>query len=142
MEDEEESYKVSSELLNRAVEFHGHLGPFLVLGLIMSKIAYKFLKQISNVKVKTRFEPPRSCVLDGVQVATKCTLGNRKLSFIESQSEISGEFRSNERSILIICKRNFLENLESRMKRKEHTTEEEALNVLKINAEEIFDIQK
>nr|MDO8080105.1 formylmethanofuran dehydrogenase subunit E family protein [Candidatus Freyarchaeota archaeon] len=137
-----ESYKISSELLKRAVDFHGHLGPFLVLGLMMSKTAYRFLKQISVVKVKTRFEPPRSCVLDGVQVATKCTLGNTKLSFVESQSEISGEFRGDEGRILILCKKSFLEKLESRMKRKEHTVEEEALNILKINEEEIFDIRK
>jgi formylmethanofuran dehydrogenase subunit E len=137
-----ESYKVSSELLKQAIEFHGHLGPFLVLGLMMSKTAYKFLKQISSVKVRTRLKPPRSCVLDGVQVATKCTLGNTKLSFVESQSEISGEFQGNEESILIRCKKSFLEKLENSLKRKEHSLEEEAYNILKSSEEEIFDVQK
>lgn len=137
-----ESYKVSSELLKRAIEFHGHLGPFLVLGLMMSKTACKYLRQISSVKVKTRLKPPRSCVLDGVQVATKCTLGNTKLSFVESQSEISGEFNGNEGSIIILFKKSFLEKLENCMKEKEHTLEEDALNILKSNEEEIFDIQK
>ncbi|MEM3525771.1 MAG: formylmethanofuran dehydrogenase subunit E family protein [Candidatus Jordarchaeaceae archaeon] len=142
-EDEKfESCNVSKELLERAVEFHGHLGPFLVLGLMMSKLAYKFLKQISSVKVKTKLEPPRSCVLDGIQVATKCTLGNRKLSFTESQSEISSEFKGNEGCIVVSCKNDFLESLEKRMKRKEHTVEEEALNLLKMDEGEIFDIKK
>jgi formylmethanofuran dehydrogenase subunit E len=137
-----ESYKISSELLKRAVEFHGHLGPFLVLGLMMSKTACRFLKQISSVRVKTRLEPPCSCVLDGVQVATKCTLGNTKLFFEKSQSEISGEFRGEGKKILIVCKKKFLETLENRMKRKEKTVEEEALNIAEINYEEIFDIKK
>jgi formylmethanofuran dehydrogenase subunit E len=137
-----ESYKISSELLKRAVEFHGHLGPFLVVGLMMSKTACRFLKQISSVRVKTRLEPPRSCVLDGVQVATKCTLGNTKLSFEESQSEISGEFRGEGKKILIVCKKKFLESLEKRMKNKEKTVEEEALNIAEINYEEIFDVKK
>jgi formylmethanofuran dehydrogenase subunit E len=137
-----ESCEISSELLKRAVEFHGHLGPFLVLGLMMSKTAYRFLKQISSIRIKTRLNPPRSCVLDGVQVATKCTLGNTKLSFAESQSEISGEFRGEGKKMLIVCKKKFLEDLENRMKRKEKTVEEEAMNIAEINYEEIFDIKK
>ncbi|WXG39946.1 MAG: formylmethanofuran dehydrogenase subunit E family protein [Candidatus Freyarchaeum deiterrae] len=142
-EDEKpEVCEISSDLLKRAVEFHGHLGPFLVLGLMMSNTACRFLKQVSGVKIKTRLVPPRSCVLDGVQVATKCTLGNTKLFSVESQSEISGEFRGEGKKILIVCKKKFLENLENRMKRKEKTGEEEALNIAEMNYEEIFDVKK
>ncbi len=136
-----DSPKISSKLLKRAVDFHGHLGPFLVLGLIMSKTALKFLKKVSSVMVKTRLKPPRSCLLDGIQIVTQCTLGNTKLTVVESQSEVSGEFRSDDKNILIMCRKSFLDKLESRMKRKDKPLEEEALDILKID-EEIFDIKE
>jgi formylmethanofuran dehydrogenase subunit E len=137
-----DSSKITSELLKRAIDFHGHLGPFLVLGLKMSKTAFKLLKQVTSVRAKTRLKPPRSCVLDGIQIATQCTSGNMKLIVVESQSEIIGEFRGEDKKILIVCKKSFLDELESRMKRKEKPLEEEALNILKIDEEEIFDIKE
>ncbi|MGQ9722447.1 MAG: FmdE family protein [Candidatus Jordarchaeum sp.] len=136
------SEEISSELIKRAVEFHGHLGPFLVLGLRMSKKACRFLKQVSSVEVKTRLKPPRSCILDGIQIVTKCTLGNTNLKFLESPSEISGEFRDQDKKIVIECKKSFLDKLESQMRRKERPLEEMALNILKIDEDEIFDIKK
>ncbi len=137
-----ESYEVSSELLKRAVDFHGHLGPFLVLGLRMSKAAHRFLKQISSVKVKTALMPPRSCVIDGIQIATRCTIGNTKLAVVESPSEISGEFIGEGGKIVIRCKNKFLKNLDSSIKSKEKTLEEIALNIKELDDNEIFDIEK
>ncbi|MEX2704365.1 MAG: FmdE family protein [Candidatus Freyrarchaeum guaymaensis] len=141
-EEKEQETKVSSELLKRAIDFHGHLGPFLVIGLLMSNAAHRLLGEITSVKVKTRLRPPRSCVLDGVQVATRCTLGNAKLKAVDSQSEISAEFtRKDERKILVTCKGDFLDKLEKRLERKEKTLEEEALSLLEVDAKEIFDIK-
>ncbi|MEM2957368.1 MAG: formylmethanofuran dehydrogenase subunit E family protein [Candidatus Jordarchaeaceae archaeon] len=137
-----ESYEVSSELLKRAVEFHGHLGPFLVLGLRMSKTAHRFLKQISRVKVKTASKPPRSCVIDGIQIVTRCTIGNTKLAVVESPSEISGEFIGEGEKVVIRCKNKFLKNLDSSIKSKEKTLEEIALNIKELDDNEIFDIEK
>ncbi|MHA1580257.1 MAG: FmdE family protein [Candidatus Freyarchaeota archaeon] len=141
-EEKEKETKVSSELLKRAVNFHGHLGPFLVMGLLMSNAAYTLLGEVASVKVKTRLRTPRSCVLDGVQVATRCTLGNAKLKTVESQTEISAEFKGrNERKVLVTCRGGFLDKLEKRLKRKERTLEEEALELLELDEKEIFYIK-
>ena len=87
-------------LLNRAVEFHGHLGPFLVLGL---RIGLAGLRELNakrgekklRVTAKLEYSIPFSCAVDGLQIATKCTMGNKKLrirnySGIEAKFEIEG----------------------------------------------------
>ncbi len=79
--DEAEAFDV---LLKKAVEFHGHLGPFLVLGLRMGLAGLRELKakrgeKKLRVTAMLKYSVPFSCAVDGLQVATKCTLGNRKL---------------------------------------------------------------
>ena len=65
--------------LKRAVDFHGHLGPYLVLGLTMGSYALKKLKARAHfgleVKVWGVKFKPRSCLVDGLQLSTGCTYG-------------------------------------------------------------------
>jgi len=67
------------ELFARAVAFHGHPGPFLASGLRMGLLALRELRSPGHgdleVTVETGTTPPLSCLIDGIQVATGCTLG-------------------------------------------------------------------
>jgi len=71
--------------IHNAVRLHGHLGPFLVIGVKMSRTALERLtinkKNKDKLQVKTFLESkvPFTCTLDGVQATTNCTFGNRKL---------------------------------------------------------------
>jgi len=74
----QEKIEQSEDFLLKAIEFHGHLGPYLVLGLK----AGLFANQIFGRKpmkteafIKTKTTPPQSCFADGVQFSTGCTLG-------------------------------------------------------------------
>jgi len=59
---------VSKELLADAVRLHGHLGPFLVLGLKMSLRAKEILGQKPDgCKIETINRKPFICVVDGVR---------------------------------------------------------------------------
>jgi len=83
-------------ILNRAEEFHGHIGPFLVLGVRMGLIGVRELgakenKETLHVTAMLKHSVPFSCVVDGIQVATKCTIGNRKLK-LRSSSGIAARF--------------------------------------------------
>jgi len=74
----------TKSLLKRAEEFHGHLGPFLVMGARMGQIGLKRLgssKRTNSLRVflSLPLRVPYSCVVDGVQICTKCTIGNQKL---------------------------------------------------------------
>jgi len=85
-------------IIGKAQDFHGHLGPFLVMGVRMGLAAVKYFGESSCLKVwvKVPLSPPFSCVIDGIQASTKCTVGNRKLSFKNSSRTISGLFTAHD----------------------------------------------
>ena len=76
-------------ILRRAVDFHGHFGPFLVVGVRAGIIALREL-QTSKENRSLRavaslvYSVPYSCILDGIQLSTGCTIGNKRLRFEES----------------------------------------------------------
>jgi formylmethanofuran dehydrogenase subunit E len=92
-----------ARVMKEAADFHGHLGPFLVIGVRMSLIALRELRLRKNahrlrVTATLKNCTPFSCVLDGIQVTTGCTMGNRKLRFTEDSSLIAARFALQEGS--------------------------------------------
>ena len=88
-------------ILRKAEEFHGHLGPFLVLGVRMGLVGVRELGAKENaeklrVTVMSKYSVPFSCVIDGIQVATKCTIGNKKL-MVKNSSGITAKFELQNR---------------------------------------------
>lgn len=84
MKADEEGGAIIEETVQKAVEFHGHLGPFLVLGVRMGLLAKKELFPLGDegmkAVAKTGNVPSLSCLLDGIQISTGCTMGNGKIS--------------------------------------------------------------
>lgn len=80
---------VDEVLIEKARWFHGHLCPFLVLGLRMSEIAMERLGVLRASEEETVGEEllaiveVNNCLVDGVQVATGCTLGNNSLIYVD-----------------------------------------------------------
>jgi formylmethanofuran dehydrogenase subunit E len=69
---------LDAELIE-AKKFHGHLGPYLVLGMRMGHfIASVFGEKPFSyrIDVSVGWKPPPSCVIDGIQITTPCTVGN------------------------------------------------------------------
>lgn len=96
----ENNEQLESQVEN-AVELHGHLGPFLVIGVRMGIAATEFLKSESHnrnmkVQVELPLRTPFSCILDGIQVTTHCTLGNQRLKVKKSPGRISARFASTD----------------------------------------------
>lgn len=84
-------------LLKRAEEFHGHFGPFLVLGVRMGRIGLEALDAVKHgnlleVSLKVPLHVPYSCMVDGIQISTKCTMGNQKLR-LKNAEEIEAKFQ-------------------------------------------------
>jgi len=71
------------EELERARLFHGHLGPWLVLGIRIGEDAMKALEARrwfgADVVVSGPPQPPHSCIADGLQISTGCTFGKRNI---------------------------------------------------------------
>ena len=85
--------------LEEAGIFHGHLGPFLVLGYMAGEIAKEILKPKNefdlHAEVILPLKRPYTCVVDGVQCSTKCTLGKLNIELRESKANsIELVFRS------------------------------------------------
>jgi len=73
--------------LESAKQFHGHLGPYLALGLRLGRTLIAELKPRPHfgmeVSVRGPMAPPPRCVLDGLQLSSGCTFGKGNLSLAE-----------------------------------------------------------
>lgn len=110
--------------LKNAEKLHGHLGPFLVIGVRMGNLAKRILK--ANIKedklevdAKIPLSPPVSCILDGLQATTKCTIGNQKLKIENSQKEITVRFKlqNSDKTAVIAVNQKTVEELKSKLSR-------------------------
>jgi formylmethanofuran dehydrogenase subunit E len=81
---------VGRALVEKAKEFHGHICPFVVLGLRASEIALEKLGLARADERETIGEEIlaivecNNCFTDGVQVSTGCTLGNNSLIYLDT----------------------------------------------------------
>ncbi|MFA5330873.1 MAG: formylmethanofuran dehydrogenase subunit E family protein [Methanoregula sp.] len=97
--------------------FHGHLGPFIVLGYRIGKYAKE---QFCNdpfelsASVYCAGKPPESCIVDGVQLGSGCTLGKRNIGIVESP-EIRCVFTTQGKTLTVTPKP------ETRMKTSGHS---------------------
>ena len=70
--------------LKQAIEFHGHLGPYLILGIRAGEFALKKLgcrKYFGlDVKVWGANKKPKSCLIDGLQLSTGATYGKGNIN--------------------------------------------------------------
>jgi formylmethanofuran dehydrogenase subunit E len=129
---------VSDELLKRAVEFHGHLGPFLVLGLKAGLLANHLLGKDffkMTALVSTRPSPPESCFVDGVQFTTGCTMGKGNIKLRRSKNT-SVLFLKAGRELRLKLRENVLDSVRNVSEKESQTV---ALELLKRPSSELFD---
>jgi len=61
-------------------KLHGHLGPYVIIGYKMGALARKKLGEgMMFATVETGHVKPLSCIIDGIQFSTSCTLGKGNL---------------------------------------------------------------
>jgi formylmethanofuran dehydrogenase subunit E len=77
--------------LKQLKRFHGHLGPFVVIGYRMGMIARKRLEGKIQAIVFTGSKVPLSCIIDGIQFTSSCTLGKGNIS-IQEKDEAKARF--------------------------------------------------
>jgi len=111
------------DLIEAAERLHGHLGPFLVVGVKMGLLGLRKLGSPRNnrqlrVTAKIKEAVPYTCALDGIQMATQCTIGNRRLKLENSDSStIAATFRLKDgtREVEVTLKTEVLRDLEKRV---------------------------
>lgn len=116
-------HNISPELasiLEKAAKFHGHLGPFLAIGVRMGLIGLNRASVTKGyslaVTASLPLRVPFSCIIDGLQVTTKCTTGNQKLSLKDS-AKIQAEFKrkDNGQKIVVSLCQSMFEKLKSQL---------------------------
>jgi len=138
-----EKVEQSEEFLLRAVEFHGHLGPYLVLGLKAGLFANKVLgrdpmKTEALIKIKTT--PPESCFVDGVQFSTGCTFGKRNISLIQGKG-LHVTFKKNNKKLTLKLKKEIIEEINS-LPSEEEAWENLAKDLYQREIKEIFEVTR
>jgi formylmethanofuran dehydrogenase subunit E len=133
---------VSDELVKRVVEFHGHLGPFLVLGLKAGLLANSLLgkdyfKTIAIVM--TDPSPPNSCFVDGVQFVTGCTMGKGNIK-LRKGKDVSVLFSKEGKRLRLGLKKEILSYIKSIS--SEEASKEASLNLLNRSTRELFAIER
>ena len=90
-----------------AAKLHGHLGPFLVIGVRIGIAARKSLKLENHENgkawalVEVPLRTPFSCTLDGIQATTHCTIGNQRLKVRKSPRKISARFVTADETLTV-----------------------------------------
>ncbi len=106
-----------------AVRLHGHLGPFLVIGVRMGYVAKNLLNShakggvILHAILRIPMVVPFSCAIDGVQVTTHCTVGNQRLSLKRWTGGVRGSFTigGSDNVVDVQVRRRVIEHLKKRM---------------------------
>jgi formylmethanofuran dehydrogenase subunit E len=132
--------------IRTAEKLHGHLGPFLVMGVRMGKTAKKVLGVRGNGKLqadaKIPLLTPFSCVLDGIQATTNCTIGNQKLRIKNSKKEIAVSFTvDSAKAIKISVKPEIVKKLMNKIS-EGASNEELAREIARMPEDMLFTIEK
>ncbi|MBU7013791.1 MAG: formylmethanofuran dehydrogenase subunit E family protein [Theionarchaea archaeon] len=125
--------------LDQAKAFHGHLGPYLVLGLKMGLLATTLLEKSHfelQAEIHTGRVPPRSCIVDGIQLATGCTMGKGNITLAED-AEVYGVFSTDTAHVRLDMKEEVLTSIHD-VPREE--LELFARTLFTRNDEELFDV--
>ncbi|MEW5761508.1 MAG: formylmethanofuran dehydrogenase subunit E family protein [Candidatus Thermoplasmatota archaeon] len=120
--------------------FHGHLGPYAVVGLMMGKYAIKEFGKENFKKIKvsiyTGISPPLSCIIDGVQVSG-FTLGRGNINVLNKKLP-KAKFFFEGRELSITLKKNLKKIIEKEMKLDERKI---AMKIYKMKYKDIFNVK-
>lgn len=116
---EEPKQRIYNESLEeRAIEFHGHDGPYMVIGLRMGLTALEMLNCKGwfdlECEVRLHWNPPDSCVIDGIQSSTGCTMGKKNISVVE-QSGVMACFRSGEKVLTLVLRHEVISTIKDNL---------------------------
>lgn len=129
------------ETLKKIEDFHGHLGPYVILGYKMGQISNQILGKNPFEKKAVVFtfdQPPHSCIIDGIQLSSGCTLGKKNIKIYKKENLKVIFSNKNGKQVEIILKSNIINEVDTIV------TDNNILiyskNIWERNDEELFDI--
>jgi formylmethanofuran dehydrogenase subunit E len=130
--------------LKQAIDFHGHLGPYLVLGLLMGVYALKIIQAKPHfgleVKVWGAKNKPKSCLIDGLQLSTGCTYGKGNITKYNGKAiEVNFLNCDTQKGITVVLQAKVLKKLQKANAHK--SCEKLAREFFKTKPRDIFIVQ-
>lgn len=100
--------------LEEAGKFHGHLGPFVVIGYRIGSYAVSKLDPEDEFDLEAALyiplKTPFSCIIDGIQCSTKCTLGKWNIKWFNSDDfRIEIKCKSKNKLMIALIKKSVIE---------------------------------
>ena len=129
------------EALKKIERFHGHIGPYVVIGYKMGEIANQLFGSdpfSKNAIVWTGTKPPLSCIIDGVQMSSGCTLGKGNI-MVNMEGIPKAQFTDNNGKQLEIRLKSHVQEEIDTMVTKDNIISFSSQLYLK-SSEELFDI--
>ncbi len=124
------------------MEFHGHLGMWAAVGFVAGSFAMEKLRpeKIKDMEcyVELPYRIPYSCLLDGIQVSSSCTIGKRNLRFADMKKEprIVFENKKTGQRLDLVLKKKIKKEID---KKQGHEKELENTGwILSLKADKIF----
>ena len=85
--------------------------------------------------------PPRSCVVDGIQFASGCTMGKRNIEIEADPAAVSVTFTRAGRSISITLRDDFLKRMETELDgAAEKAVVDYSYRIMDTRVEELFEV--
>jgi formylmethanofuran dehydrogenase subunit E len=107
-----------NKILKQIKKFHGHLGPYVVIGYKMGLISNQILGEDSfskKAEIWTGINPPTSCIIDGIQMSSGCTLGKGNIK-VNNYKIVKAVFSNNNgKKIKIFLKDDIKTEIDTRV---------------------------
>ena len=91
-------------------KFHGHLGPNVIFGYRMGKLVRSARPKDVVANVYCGSEVPLSCLIDGIQLSSGCTMGKNNIKVV-GNGELKAEFVYKDGRVLTVSVRKDVETL-------------------------------
>lgn len=130
------------EHIRRLAEFHGHLGPYLIIGMRMGELSNEILGTETGAGsthfhkkaiVKTGTIPPISCIIDGIQYTSGCTLGKGNIEILHQNIP---------EATFILEGKELTLKLKIKIDTKNRDIEDIAMELYNTNKRDLFDISQ
>jgi len=127
--------------LKKIEDFHGHLGPYVILGYKMGLISNKILGKNPFEKKATIFtniQPPHSCIIDGIQLSSGCTTGKNNIKILNDENLKVIFSNKNGKNFEIALKNEIKNEIDTTI--TDENIEEYSKKIWEKSNEELFDI--
>ena len=118
--------------------FHGHLGPYVVLGSKMGRMAREKFPEKIYANVYTGNKPPLSCLVDGIQMSSSCTLGKGNITVNKGSFAMANFMDEVGNKMVVELKKEMREKVDREMAKEGE--EERSLELFLMDNSQLFDV--